>query len=169
MNRVKKYLEAAKFFNKRIVGFTGTQGGMTAAQKSSLKKLLQKLKPIIFHHGDCLGSDIQASDIAHDLGIKIHLHPPNIDKKRAFCKYADKEEEPKPYMKRNEAMVKATGVYISTPKENIKDWDPDPLTKAKKLASSLRSGTWATTNRAIKKGIPVYIIMKDGSIQEINK
>lgn len=68
------------------VGFTGTQLGMTGFQIEELTKLLMATTITQFHHGDCIGADEQAHEIAKALGIPVAIHPPINPSKRAFCK-----------------------------------------------------------------------------------
>lgn len=58
------------------VGFTGTHHGMTLGQQEAFRKLLCELDTIEFHHGDCIGADVQAHMIAMDYPIRIVVHPP---------------------------------------------------------------------------------------------
>ncbi len=55
------------------VGVTGTQSGMTVEQASSFEGYLEKLTldgyRVNLVHGEAQGVDIQAADIAYDLGI----------------------------------------------------------------------------------------------------
>lgn len=53
------------------IGFTGTQNGMTKAQKSQLWNSVTDLTPSSiggheFRHGDCVGADEQAHLIVHN-------------------------------------------------------------------------------------------------------
>lgn len=126
------------------VGFTGNQHGMTEAQKQWLREAFAKM-PMSgweFHHGDCIGSDAEAHDIAYEHGATICIHPPEYDGKRAHkkgfaCAF------PKPYLDRNKDIVNATEVLIGMPKEE---------------EEQLRSGTWSTIRYAKKTGKPIRVI-----------
>ena len=120
-------------------GFTGTQNGMTPQQKETVEKLLKEWKASEFHHGDCIGADANAHDIAKSLGVPIHIHPPTCEVKRAFCEGAFKVYPAKDYLERNHDIVDASDSMIATPKEE---------------SEQLRSGTWATiryTRKCLKK------------------
>ena len=61
------------------IGFTGTQQGMTLRQKQQLNEILRDLYDKgnrWFHHGDCIGADAEAHDIATAIGYHILVHPP---------------------------------------------------------------------------------------------
>ena len=66
------------------IGFTGTRYGMTVAQRRTLRSLLANGAGREFHHGDCVGADAEAHDIAVALGIEPVIHPPVIDILRAM-------------------------------------------------------------------------------------
>lgn len=139
------------------VGFTGTQVGMTKEQKSKFIECLRYATDANnddeFHHGDCIGSDEQASKIAHDFGLKVVLHPPVNRKKRAFCKY-DKIKIAKPYLVRNRDIVNDTDILFATPKEEYE---------------VLRSGTWSTIRYALKVGKRVLVFYPSGVMEEMSK
>ena len=132
------------------VGFTGTQRGLTTAQRDSLERLLAHLKAlhesVSLHHGDCIGADTEAHRAAVGLGYYVVLHPPLKDDKRSFCK-ADEERLPLPYLDRNEKIAQACILLIACPKEN---------------AEQVRSGTWATVRRARKFGKKIVVIPPGG-------
>ena len=121
------------------VGFTGTQRGMTNSQKEELVKFLQDNKVTKLHHGDCVGADKEAHDIAVSLGIETEVHPPDKDDKRAFCK-GDIIHEPKPYLERNHDIVDDSELLVACPFQS---------------KEIVRSGTWATVRYARKSGSPI--------------
>lgn len=125
------------------VGFTGTQVGMTSKQIRLLTNLLIQLNPIWFHHGDCIGADEQAHEIALKLGIKIAIHPPTDPRKRAYCEGWKKMFPKKPYLDRNEDIVMTTDLLIGCPKT---------------VNEAIRSGTWATMRFAWKQVRPVRVL-----------
>ena len=143
------------------IGFTGTQKGMTTAQKQTIIKLFQTLcwgerglcAPGNFesgelHMGDCIGADKEFYTMSLALpNVKRIGHIPDNDSKRAFCKY-DEERTPKPYLARNHDIVDESEFLIATPKE---------------YKEQLRSGTWSTIRYAQKKGIKIVTIYPDGS------
>ena len=132
-----------------MIGFTGTQDGMTQQQKDKLKELLsiERLSHSNFHHGDCIGADEEACLIATELGFNLHCHPPNNPSKRAFVKSAVYAEE-KPYLDRNRDIVDSCYKLYATPKD---------------FKEELRSGTWATIRYARKNNKQVMIIYPDGT------
>ena len=134
------------------VGFTGTQHGMSPRQHRKLAAILRGLDVSEFHHGDCIGSDAEAHVIAQSLGIRVVVHPPENDAKRAFVtlsrgtaqRHADDIRVPRPYLKRNHDIVSACELLIATPKEHHEQ---------------RRSGTWATIRFAkFSCGVEVLII-----------
>lgn len=124
------------------VGFTGTQAGMTEYQKDAVLALLRDLDGDLFefHHGDCVGADAQAAQIAKTLGFKIVAHPPLNNYKRAFFK-SDETLPAKAYLDRNHDIVDAAEIMLATPKE---------------FDEQLRSGTWATIRYSKKKNKSLF-------------
>lgn len=127
-----------------IYGFTGTRAGMTPYQRLRLLKILEHDRNVgEFHHGDCIGADAEAHDIAWAIrDIAIIIHPPSDDKHRAFKTNA-LVLVTRPYLERNHDIVDACDVLIAAPKEVIEQ---------------RRSGTWATVRYARKIGKPVVIL-----------
>ena len=134
------------------VGFTGTQHGMSPRQHRKLAAIRRGLDVSEFHHGDCIGSDAEAHVIAQSLGIRVVVHPPEIDAKRAFVvlsrgtaqRHADDIRVPRPYLKRNHDIVSACKLLIAAPKQH---------------REQRRSGTWATIRFANRNGVEVVIIV----------
>ena len=135
------------------IGFTGTQGGMTPHQKSALRNLLYVLvragDATLFHHGDCIGADEEADELAKGLGIPRHIHPPLNTSKKAYCT-GEYTSEPKDYRSRNLDIVQAADILFAAPS------GPE--------ANLPRSGTWMTIRMARRHNVPLKIIWPDGSV-----
>lgn len=131
-----------------IVAFTGTQIGMTKAQRKALKSLLLEMKPKVLVHGDCVGADAQAHDIATELGLEVWIRPCILDHKRAY-KEGKLLAEPEEPLTRNHKMVDESHALIGCPKE---------------AQPQLRSGTWATIRYAKKCDVLRWLVYPDGSI-----
>lgn len=130
-------------------GFTGTRYGMTTAQRGALMVFLSGGSGE-FHHGDCMGADAEAHDIAYDLGYVIVGHPPSTGGWRAGKNCTVLLPE-KPYLARNRDIVDATIALIAAPQ--LSD-------------EQSRGGTWSTVRYARKRGKPVVIIHPDGIIKQ---
>lgn len=147
------------------IGFTGTHHGMTQAQRITFRSLLSEIvsqDPLTrdeFHHGDCIGADSQANDIAWAVGCSITVHPPTEPRNRFFCKAETQGTQTftilpeKPYMVRDKDIVNGSTRMFATPVGTEEE---------------LRSGTWATIRYARKKKIPLTIIWPDGSTTQEN-
>jgi len=131
------------------IGFTGTQTGITPPQFDLLVEVLQELHEVTeAHHGDCLGADREFSiivDCIFGTG-KIHCHPPEDGKKRAFCR-VDVMYEALPFLVRNHNIVNKTDILIACPKG---------------MNEEVRSGTWATVRFARKQKGIIVILWPDG-------
>jgi hypothetical protein len=125
---------------------------MTIPQQKKLDEILEDeiflFEELEFHHGDCIGADDQAGNLAIELGYTIVTHPPTNESKRAFADY-DIELPRKPYLERNHDIVNQTDHLIAAPKE---------------MDEQVRSGTWATIRYAEKKMKDLTIIFPDGSV-----
>lgn len=129
-----------------IVGFTGTQDGMTEEQATRFELIIISSIIAEFHHGDCIGADADAHDMVAEHGVKIVIHPPDIPMKRAFRKGTILPE--KPYLVRNRDIVDASDVLLATPRENYEQ---------------RRSGTWSTIRYAQKCGKSILLIWPNGT------
>ncbi len=135
-----------------VVGFTGTQEGMTPAQVATLYSLLRNYSPEEFHHGDCIGADAQAHEEARRTKSppRIVCHPPIYKVKRAYCE-CDEYYEEEEYLQRNRNIVDSCFLLIAAPKE---------------FDEQRRSGTWSTVRYAKKTGKQFLIILPDGTTTE---
>jgi hypothetical protein len=135
------------------IGFTGTQLGMTADQRDTLRRLLRNwsfevVPAYKFHHGDCIGADAEAVPIARGFGYRIVRHPPVDTRKQAFA-YFDETELPEGYLERNQAIVDISDRLIVCPQQ---------------FDEIQRSGTWSTYRRMKRKpGYVIYLILPGGS------
>lgn len=125
------------------VGFTGTRHGMTREQKDNLHWELFTLVRDYpsgadheFHHGDCIGADAEACEIARNQGFKIHRHPPSDPSRQAFTEF-DVDYPPIPYKDRNRRIVFLTQWLIACP-------DKYPWVQ--------KGGTWYTYNHCVQQG-----------------
>jgi hypothetical protein len=125
-----------------IVGFTGTQKGMTENQRINLIEYM-RVYAKEFHHGDCIGSDSEAHEEVKKLRIPIVIHPSIKENKRAFCKGYSYLKKRKSYVERNCDIVDSCEVLIACPKSEKEE---------------LRSGTWATVRYARRVGKMVVIL-----------
>jgi hypothetical protein len=140
-----------------VVGFTGTQKGMTDAQKVQVGLMLADTKIRLAHHGDCIGADDDFDLLCSVHGIRRHHHPCDIVEKRAHCaakKRAGVEVvyAPRPPLKRNHGIVALSDILLATPGG---------------FEEELRSGTWATIRHARKRGMLVLIVWPDGLVSEM--
>lgn len=135
------------------LGFTGTQVGMNARQKSLLTAHLQSFIDESFthleiHHGDCVGADAEFHKLATSFWpegkVRVVIHPPSDPRKRAFCAFRkQREETPLPYLERNHAIVDDSDRMTASPKGTSEE---------------LRSGTWATIRYARKQEKAIFML-----------
>lgn len=129
------------------LGGTGTEQGMSNRQRTDFILFITSNEFDEFHHGDCVGADAQMHDIIMKLfpAMKIIIHPPSSEDKRAFCHTAiENRHSPKPYLERNRDIAEACDILIATPLGN----------------EILRSGTWATVRYARKLGKRVEVLYR---------
>lgn len=127
---------------------------MTRAQMKKLAELFDGYRPIdtILHHGDCIGADAEAHEIAFERHFGIVIHPPENHSKRAWKPIGEIRPR-KPYLARNRDIVLETDFLVACPFE---------------MKEQLRSGTWSTVRYAKKLAKPVIIIYLDGSSSKIH-
>ena len=130
------------------VGFTGTRDLSVVSQERRhlLKLYLQNLRDRGYthlHHGDCVGADAFAGELAESMGYLIVLHPPDRDRYRAFTR-GDVVHEAKPYIERDHDIVDAVNGMLALPR------DPE--------VEERRSGTWTTVRYARQVGRPLKVV-----------
>lgn len=141
----------------RHVGFTGTREGMTEFQKRALRKAMESATvdgiENVLHHGDCIGADAEAHDIAVDLGWDITIHPPTDQRYRAFKDDGAIILPQKDYVSRDHDIVEASRFIFAAPKKDQEE---------------LRSGTWLTVRyaRKTKKRVIRLIRNEEGIVIE---
>jgi len=131
------------------IGFTGTRAGMTNEQDVSLQSFLYKYEGATFIHGDCIGADAAAHEIAMELGLNVQKRPSNISSQRAFTTGGAIIGEPRAPLDRNRDIVNDCDILVAVPKG---------------FEEERRSGTWATVRYARTMGKGIVIIWPNGQI-----
>lgn len=134
-----------------VIGFTGTQYGMSHEQYNVLLSLIKGLRPTEVHHGMCIGADHQFHEMIRDWDFTcvINGHPPIKKNKYSPDKVNFKYPE-KDYLDRNKDIVNASSVLFATP-------------NTEKMVQ--RSGTWSTVRYAQKLGRRIFVILPSGKVE----
>jgi hypothetical protein len=141
---------SSRFRIMKRIGITGTRSGMNEKQEGELRALLlleymryyHEPHMLAFHHGDCIGVDVQAAIIARGLGFWTVSHPPIKTELRAFHR-SDDVKIAKGYFARNRDIVDAADEIIVVPYQN---------------SHQNNGGTWYTHDYAKKLGKLITII-----------
>lgn len=176
MTRVISDAEFAKIVSRELhdvgasipvsisIGITGTRNTLANSQQFALGMLINTLGrtvdgPAEMHHGLCIGTDETSHYIAVQIpGIQIHGHPGYGAGKRSPYQMTYKPDSffiihpAKPYNKRNQEIVTASGILLACPRFPESD------------ARSARSGTWQTIRMMKRARKPVIIIPPSGAI-----
>jgi len=133
-----------------VVGITATREGASPDQLEALRARLIECGATVLHHGDCVGGDSDAHDVALALGIRIVVHPPQNDKLRAYRGAIPRDIvlPAKPYLPRNRDIVNAAELLFVIPKE------------LEEPAPARGQGTWSTVRYARATETPVEIIWR---------
>lgn len=137
------------------IGFTGTRGQVTEAQKLRLQEVLKSLKEsswTTLHHGDCRGADALAAEVAYTMGLWVVAHPPINPAHRAFTNYVHEVREPKDYLVRDRDIVRECQYLIAVPAGTT---------------NQRRSGTWYTIRQARAAKRAGVIIFPDGRTETL--
>lgn len=155
-----------------VAGFTGAQAEPTVVQLAKGLRILVACNPLVVHHGDCIGNDARIHQAIRglrdrgELHCSIHVHPPVIPDKRAWCEidegWGDVMWPEEDYMPRNEAIVAAVARAVYPVDVNR---GPSGLLLAQpgQMHSVRRSGTWATYRLAERARVPRIMVFPDGT------
>lgn len=88
---------------------------MTELQNHAVLNLLRVHAPTEFGHGDCVGADAQAAEMAYGLGIRIMCFPPVHDGNRAFTSFNHETFPAETYFARNRRIVSWCDLLIGCP------------------------------------------------------
>lgn len=103
------------------------------------------------NHGDCVGADALAHDIALEIGLSVMVYPPIQKKYRAYCTGPRVIIHPEAsYRYRNTSLVNSGHVLLALPNKN---------------SESMRSGTWMTVRMARKTGLKIVVCYPDGRVE----
>jgi hypothetical protein len=146
-----------------ILGVTGTQRGGSEQQLTTLAVQFVRLRPDVFHHGDCIGVDEQAFNIvllyagARRRKVKIIAHPCDLRSKRAFTAGNDLVLPVKRPLKRNWDIAEDIEHLLALPYQL-----EEPVPRA-------GGGTWATMRYALQLEKSVTVIWPNGTAQPWTK
>lgn len=136
--------------DSRVVGFTGTRQGMTALQRESFAREIQRFSPTIFHHGCCTGADEEAHNIVRELFPECIIvgHPASgVQPRFRSDVKCDERRPPRQPLERNLVIVRESSRVIATP--------AGPETG--------RGGTWSTIRACRRIQREVSIILPNGA------
>lgn len=130
------------------IGMTGTRNGMTEAQAETFLRILKEKETDDnwLHHGDCVGADADAHDLATSIGYQTHIHPPIKTEVRAF-KEGTKMCKEDSYFARNRDIVNDSTLLLGFPATPFET----------------KGGTWYTINFAKKFNHNLIIVFPDGT------
>lgn len=133
-----------------IVSVSGTREGASDAQLLALAETLLHYtglhKTIELHHGDCLGVDQQAAEMAAMMQHTTVSHPPTKDNMRAFHE-SDVVMPAKGYLERDRDLAELCDVLVALPL--VHDVNAN-------------SGTWYTIRHAMRINKDIIVIDRDG-------
>jgi hypothetical protein len=132
------------------IGITGTREGANDTQLKAILEYLQQFPAgTEFHHGDCVGVDVEIAIMANELGFKTIAHPGPDCELRAHHE-SHEIRGGLTHFKRNRNIVDETDTLVVVPLQN--EWQP-------------RGGTWYTASYAKKKNLPYVIFYPNGTTE----
>ena len=136
------------------IGITGTRNGMNAEQLQRFKFTLATMrqsKEDEFHHGDCVGVDVEAAAVARSMGMRTVSHPPVDESLRAHHNSTVILEQ-KTHFARNRDIVDDVDILFVIPWQD--EWQS-------------RGGTWYTHDYAEKKGVETITIWPSEEVHRL--
>ena len=133
------------------IGFTGTRLGMSENQKNQFSDHLGALTftypEVHFHHGCCIGADIEADVIARNHKCWMHLHPSTFKATQVqVYEFGDILYSPAAPLVRDLDIVKASSILNAAPRND-------------KIEQFRGSGSWATIRYGKKVLGEGYVII----------
>lgn len=139
-----------------IIGFTGTREGMTYEQKSRFAVEIAAYDQLTFVHGDCIGADEEAHEIAmKHTGCRIEIRGCNYPNMRAYCKGAAVTHQIASPLARNRVIVETCHRLIGCPR--VAAW-----------RDLKRGGSVYTIRFAIRFPRHTTVIAPNGQLEEFN-
>ncbi len=128
-----------------IIGVTGTRSGCNEKQMKEATDFLiaNYSEGSEFHHGDCVGVDVELAAIAKAIGYKIVCHPPTKPDMRGYFP-SDESREPLSYFARNRKIVEACQLLMVVPYQDKRQNN---------------GGTWYTYDYAYKRETPFKLFL----------
>ena len=136
------------------IGVTGTRNGMNAEQLKRFKFTLATMRQSQedeFHHGDCVGVDVEAAAVARSMGMRTISHPPVDESLRAHHNSTVILEQ-KTHFARNRDIVDDVDILFVIPWED--EWQS-------------RGGTWYTHDYAEKKGVETITLWPSEEVHQL--
>ena len=139
--------------NFKTLTITGTRhtNHLTDVQLENVQEYLQMLLLKGYthlRHGDAIGADAHAHNVALALGYQVFIHPPSNSRFRAFCDGGILMTS-RTYAQRNQDMVNACQLVLAIPNTNFE---------------VVRSGTWQTIRMARQIFLPLVICYPNGQV-----
>lgn len=137
-----------------ILGVSGTRSCPSEHQTHFLYIAITSPAIIEVHHGDCVGLDNWAHNIAASHRKLIVVHPPDVPKWRAYCTSNNAIVLPtRWYTNRNLDIVLASDICVAFPYS--REW-------------SQSKGTYNFIDHATKHKKPLIIVHADGGLERAN-
>lgn len=117
-----------------ILSITGSREGMTPQQRRALVVLIHVWGVTAIVHGDCIGVDAEADEVARGYGLARFAYPSNFTATRARCdrRGCEYRSEPRPPTVRNLDIVGDGDITVAFPRPSSRGtWDA--VRKARRL------------------------------------